>query len=193
MSYYNNEDARNLVLLDIENMKNALEVYDLIIPVVKRFDGKILNRRLETTLKEVCSKISVDGVCDGFRIEYCDWNNRSVQSVNADTYGYATTNYTKFERIVLSTYLCKKSYQKDDPRLMVDENGRIIADRILEALEAGKKILEAKIKRLEESLDRVEEWQKRMQDIKNQLDELNAEIPAEFTEYFRGLSAYISC
>ena len=51
--YYCNEDAKNLVRLEIENRKSALAVYDEVIELVKKYDGKILNKRFETALKKI--------------------------------------------------------------------------------------------------------------------------------------------
>ena len=67
---YTNEDARKLVELEIQNRKEALKLYPEIIKVVEQFDGKVLNKRLETALKKVNERLCCKRGYSDFRIVF---------------------------------------------------------------------------------------------------------------------------
>ena len=52
--------AKALTELDIKNRKYIETLYPQIEETVKQFDGKILNRRLETALKKINNQIDTE-------------------------------------------------------------------------------------------------------------------------------------
>lgn len=178
------EDARNLILLEVKNMKEVLEMYDSIIGIIKKFDGKVLNKRLETALKSVSNSLYVDTKFS-FNIEfYCF--DRGCRSANSDSWIYITKN-----SIVLNNFLSLNSSNPNNKNTAVDENNRIIADTIIKSLNGGKEYLERQVDRYTDGLGKVEEWRNRMDKIVNDMYELKKEIPSAFRDYFYGFNKSI--
>lgn len=182
--YYCNEDARNLVLLEIENRKSALELYTEVIELVKKFDGKVLNKRFETALKKIDDRLSYGRSYNSFYIEMSVWNNRSCRSVKTDSYGYSSTNYIDTDSIRLNTYIQTYSCGKNDPYSFMLCDERIIAEPIIEALNKGKTSLEKNIEALEKSIDKVEEWKEKCEALKKEMEEITKDIPYIIKEYY---------
>ena len=188
MSYVDKELARKLVMLEIQNRKEALELYDKIIPVIKKFDGKVLNKRLETALKAVDERLRVDGGYSSFRIEMRPKSN-IVFSDKVDANGYRECAYVDDRELCLNTVLFTTlSYY--DRKVMLDEDNRIIADVILEALKSGKKKMEENIADLEANFDKVEEFEKHLEELRKEMEDAMNEIPFLIRNYF-GLNYHI--
>lgn len=186
-----NEDAINLILLENENRKRALETYDLIIPVIKKFNGKVLNKRLETALKNVCNNLRIESYCGFFIINFNCFDNRMCYSSKVDEYGRRNCVYSNLDVIRLNT--CVHVYNCNQESISVtDKNNRIKADVIIESLECGKKRLENEIKENNDALNKVDEWQSRMKKIIKDMQELRSEIPYAFQKYFKDLNHYIN-
>ena len=122
--YYCNEDALNLVKLEIENRKEALKLYDGIIEVVKKFDGKVLNKRFDTALKNFDGRLSYNREHSWFEINMNVFDNRSCKSIKKDSYGYSHTNYISDSYLRLNSMLYTYSYDPDEK--VVLNNERII-------------------------------------------------------------------
>lgn len=185
-----NEDATNLILLEIENKKRALETCDLIIPVIKKFNGKVLNKRLETALKNVCSNLWIESYCGFFIINFSCFDNRMCYSSKIDEYGRRNCLYSNLDVIRLNTCLHVYNRNKEDISV-TDTNNRIKANILIESLECGKKQLEDEIKKNNDALNKVDEWQSRMKKIIKDMQELRSEIPYAFQEYFKDLNHHI--
>ena len=182
MPYYCNEDARNLVKLEIENRKEALKLYDGIIEVAKKFDGKVLNKRFETALKKVDERLSFNRRYSFFEIEMSTFNNRSCKSVKKDSYGYSCTNYISSNSLVLNSMVYTYSNDKNDKVLL--ENERINSSVLVEALNNGKKQMEEKIKTLEESINKVEEWKEKLESLKSEMEKIMYDVPSIIRDYY---------
>ena len=182
MKYYCNEDARNLVQIEIDNRKEALRLYSAIIEVVEKFDGKVLNKRFETALKKVDERLSFDRSFSSFSIKMNVFNNRSCKSVKTDSYGYSCTNYISTNDLKLNSYLPTYSYNPDEKVLLVEE--RSVSSALIESLNNGKNSMEETIKTLEESLNRVDEWKEKLNNLKNEMENLTKEIPYLIKEYY---------
>lgn len=180
--YYCNEDARNLVELEIKNRKEALELYSKVIEVVEKFDGKVLNKRFETALKKVDERLSFDRKYSSFEIQMSVFDSRSCKSVNKDDLGYSCTNYIANNYLILNGYLPTYSYNPNEKVLLYDE--RIISSVLIESLNIGKKYMEETIVSLEESLNKVTEWKKRLLEIKDEMEKTMKEVPYIIREYY---------
>lgn len=182
MKHYCNEDARNLVELEIKNRKEALKLYDGIIEVVKKFDGKVLNKRFDTALKKVDGRLSYKREYSWFEINMNVFDNRSCKSVKKDSYGYSCTNYLTDFYLRLNTLLYTYSYNPEEKVLL--DNERIISSVLVESLNDGKKQMEEKIKTLEESLYKVDEWKTKLKELDNEIRAIMSEVPYIIRDYY---------
>ena len=182
MRHYCNEDARNLVELEIQNRKEALKLYDGIIEVVQKFDGKVLNKRFDTALKKVDERLSCNREHSWFEINMSVFDNRSCKSVKKDSYGYSCTNYITDNYLRLNNLVYTYSYNPKD-NVMLD-NERIISSVLIEALNKGKEQMENKIKELENSIDKVDEWKSKLKALQIEMEEVMKEVPYIIREYY---------
>lgn len=182
MNYYCNEDARNLVELEIQNRKEALKLYDGIIEVVKKFDGKVLNKRFDTSLKQFDGRLSYEREYSWFNIKMSTFDSRSCKSVKKDSYGYSCTNYITENYLILNSVIYTYSYNPKD-KVMLD-NERIISSVLIEALNKGKEQMEDKIKELENSIDKVDEWKSKLKALQIEIEEVMKEVPYIIREYY---------
>ena len=181
--YYCNEDAKNLVSLEIENRKNALKLYDRVIEVVQKFDGKVLNKRFDTALKKVDDRLSYSREYRAFEINMSVFNNRSCTSVKKDSYGYGCTNYISGSgKLRLNSYLSTYSYDKNEKTVLEEE--KIVSSVIIEGLNKGREQMEKEIERLENSIDKVDSWKKKLTALKGEIEAVMKEIPYIIREYY---------
>ena len=180
--YYCNEDARNLVQLEIDNRKAALSLYDEVIKLVRQFDGKVLNKRFDTALKKIDSRLSYDRSHNSFYIEMSVFDNRHCKSVKTDSFGYASTIYITTNRVRLNTYIQTYAYGKNELSMLYDE--RIVADVLIEALNKGRANIENEIRKLEESESKIEAWKEKCEALKKEMEETMKEIPYLVREYY---------
>lgn len=178
--YYCNQDAENLVKLEIKNRKEALKLYDGIIETAVKFDGKILNKRFETALKKVDERLSCERNYSWFEINFCDWDNRSCQSVKKDSLGYSHTLYLSNFELRLNSYL--QTYSTSGESFLNEE--RIIASVLIESLKSGKEKIEKDIERLENSIDKVDAWKEKLKELKIEMEKTMEEIPYIIRDYY---------
>ena len=182
MKHYCNEDARNLVELEIQNRKEALKLYDGIIEVVKKFDGKVLNKRFDTALKQFDGRLSYNREHSCFEIKMNVFDNRSCKSVKKDTYGYSCTNYITDSYLRLNNLVYTHSYNAKDVVML--DNERIISSVLIEALNKGKEQMKNNIKELENSIDKVDEWKNKLKALQIEMEEVMKEVPYIIREYY---------
>lgn len=182
MKHYCNEDARNLVEIEIKNRKEALRLYDGIIEVVKKFDGKVLNKRFDTALKKVDGRLSYNREYSWLEIKMNVFDSRSCKSVKKDSYGYSCTNYISDSYLRLNSLLYAYSHNPDEKVAL--DNERIISANIILALIKGKRQIEETIEELEESISKVDEWKNRLKEIENEMRKTMNEVPYIIREYY---------
>jgi len=88
MRYANDETAKKLVELEIKNREYAFSLYDEIIEVLAKFDGKQVTKRIETALRKIDDNIRVKNEYNSFIVEVGFWNieKRSVKTENGIAY-----------------------------------------------------------------------------------------------------------
>lgn len=182
MKHYCNEDARNLVEIEIKNRKEALKLYDGIIEVVKKFDGKVLNKRFDTALKKVDGRLSYYREYSWLEIKMNVFDSRSCKSVKKDSYGYSCTNYISDSYLRLNSLLYTYSYNPDEKVAL--NNERIISANIIFALNKGRRQIEETIEELEESISKVDEWKNKLKEIENEMRKTMNEVPYIIREYY---------
>lgn len=179
--YYNKEVAGKLVELEIQNRKDCLKLYDQIIPIIERFDGKVLNKRLETALQNVNKYLRVDRNYTSFGISW--WVENDYIRNTPDRNGFCTACYVQSRQLYMTTALFTSDRNMTD-KVMLDEENRLIADVILVALEQGKKNMEEHIRMLEESLPHAEEYEEELKAMKKAFEEKRDSIPYLIRDYY---------
>lgn len=134
-----------------------------IIPVIKRFDGKVYNKRLENALNE----LDILG-CDfyftvsnnGYKFEIEGRTRDRSYKNDPDGSGYCSTGYIKHD--------CFTAILESDNAL---DNGRIKADNIIEKLEETAEYYEDKEFKLEKGLKQAHIMRLEFQNIADRLIE----------------------
>lgn len=184
MHYYSKDVAEKLVRLEIENRKHALSLYDEIEKVVRSFDGKVLNKRLETALQGVYKYTYVERRYNSFAIEICvdnDWVKGESK------YG---VHYVECRNLQLTQKLYTHSDGRYEPKENVMINNptgkseRIIADVIIEGLKRGKKGLENEIADYEKWLTKVDEAKEKLESLTKEIESVTHDIPYLIRDYF---------
>ena len=169
-NYYSREDAENLIKLEIQAGKEALEIIDDVIEVVKSFDGKVFNKRFETALQtKVSYNIHARNSSYGFFGFYYTIPNRSVKSVDHDYW-----NYLGHSEIYLIT--------GDDTGCFTDEN-RICSNVMIAKINERREEIMATVKGLEEGLGKLDGWIERQRKLVDELQNLRDSIPYDIKEY----------
>ena len=176
--------ADKLIALEIANRRKAIELYPAIIETVKKFDGKVLNKRLETALKKVNTNLRLAESEYRFDIRY--WvENDSVSVPHRD---YCGTEYVKYREIGMCGYIPrfegKYAYSVDAQHPALNDDGRIIAEHIIVALNAGKENLESEIIQMEEHSRKADEYAAELEERAACIKNLQEKIPYLVAEYY---------
>ena len=175
MAFYGNEElARKLVLKEIEVKEDFVRKTPEMIEIVRKFDGKVLNKRLETALRNVYYvTLKRDDVFGWWElIGYV--RDRMVQSDKLNHWGSHDVAYIKDDRFYIAT--CKKD--------MTDDDGRLIADNLIECFkrEAEQQTLYAN--QLRYQLEHIDELKAEYVRINRARNEFTANTHSAIREYF---------
>ena len=176
-NYYNREDAVALINLEIKANKEALDLFDGIIKIVERFDGKVLNKRFETALQKNVS----DHIC-AYKSAYGDFRfyysipDRSVKSTDSE-YCY---NYIDIQNIYLIV---------GDMSACLTDDGRICAEDLIEMLEYRRDQIRLEVSELESSVLMLDKTIEQHEKLVTALYNLRKSIPRAATTYVTELHA----
>ena len=142
----NKEMAIKLVRKEIECKREFANKAESLCEVVKKFDGKVFNKRLETAMKEVYP-IHVEQEYFWKSISITGWiPDRMVQSDSVDKWGYHETAYIKDDRIYVG--IIRDAFNDDK---------RIIAETIIKAIRSTAEYYKESADKLEEQIGRIDE------------------------------------
>lgn len=178
---YNKEDAKNLVLLEVENYKKVLELYNPVIEVAEKYDGKILNKRFETALRKVNDSLRVDMSGKKLSIDFY-LTNRGIKSTTHEHWNYINKSY-----ITMNEYTERCAYEwesLDGKSLCADHENRLIASVLVESLNKHREYIKGRIETLEEKLNKVDEYKNQLEELKTQMEKITKDIPYEIRNYF---------
>lgn len=162
---YTNPSA--LVALEIKNMKRAIEIINMCIPVIKKFDGKVVNKRLTTALSEATGGEIINVHKDSYR--FLSWYSRDryIQGEHCCEY------------ISSSTYMLTECI-KD----AVNESGRLNADAVIEAMHKQNTTYETRIKEFTDAEPTVESAKAQIKELKKQIESIINGIPYVIRDYY---------
>lgn len=177
MMFYSEERkaaAKAVVELEVKNRKHVLTLYDGVIEVVKKFDGKVINKRFETALRNIDNSLRLER--SGSRIDisyYC--KNR-----------YAGGRYLLWDYITLNNYMNTSVTDKNYCVVDYDGNGncRLNAEKVIIHLLVRKNDIADEIKLIEEHHAKIEEYEKELEELKNKIESVSGKIPFLLKEYY---------
>ena len=175
MAFYGSEElARKLVEKEISAKEDFVRKAPAMIEIVRKFDGKVLNKRLETELRKVYYvTLKREDVFDWWElIGYVQ--DRMVQSDEVDRHGYHTTAYIKDDRIYIAT--CKKD--------LTDDNGRLIAENLIKYIEDEAKRQQTYANQLRSQLANIDELKAECARINRMKNDFVWKVNSQIKEYF---------
>lgn len=176
MYFTDKKIATQLVELEISNREYILTLIDDIVEVVKKFDGKVFNKRIETALQKAIENNS--HYKTGTHI-YClyEYDIFHMKLCVPDRRVHNLENWYFIENNTLDICFL------DAEIAIVDK--RIVAEAIIKDIRNQKQEIQERIIELKQGLLRVDEWEKRWREVESQITKLQKEIPHEIQRYFR--------
>lgn len=175
MAFYGSEElARKLVQKEIEVKEDFVRKVPEMIEVVRKFDGKVLNKRLETALRNVYHvTLKHDDIFGWWElIGYAD--DRMVREDTENSWGGHNCAYIKDDRFYIAT--CKKD--------LTDENGRLIADKLIEYIEDEAKREQTYANQLRNQLANIDELKAECARINRMKNDFVWKVNSQIKEYF---------
>lgn len=178
--FKNEMTAERVTKLHIEKLRQAARLCDDVIEIVKRFDGKVLNVKLEKTLeKETGEHISVgyNGImAHYYRDFHMEWWMRERCVPDGDGSGCVTyINPHSFQ--LCSIYDCT---EENSP--VIDK--RIVAANLIPSIKKQNESLLIDAGKIEDGLKHIAEWKQRTKELTERVNKLHDEIPYEIKEYY---------
>lgn len=176
------DTADKLIALEISNRRKAIGFYPAIIETVKKFDGKVLNKRLETALRKINDNLRLKK--SEYRFDICYYvENDHVPVPYRD---YCGAEYVKYREIGMCEYMPRnRAYDVNAQCPALNDDGRIIAENIITALNAGKESLESEIIEMEEHSKKVDEYAAELDELAERMRSLQKKIPYLVSEYYK--------
>lgn len=169
MRYTNDETAKKLVELEIKNREYAFSLYDEIIEVLAKFDGKQVTKRIETALRKIDDDIRVENEYNSFIIKVGFWDieKRSVKTENGIAYLENSGHCSRFS-----------SYG------VLNENNSLNYENIKKQLIKHKEYMEESIKEIKSQLANVETIISEYEELEKKCQDFNRDTNFCISEYY---------
>ena len=175
MAFYGSEElARKCVQKEIDVKEDFVRKAPEMIEIVRKFDGKVLNKRLETALRNVYHvTLKHDDVFGWWElIGYVQ--DRMVQEDAENSLGGHSCAYIKNDRIYIA--MCAKD--------LTDDDGRLIADRLIEYIKEEAKRQQTYASQLRSQLANIEELKAECARINRIKNDFVWKVNSQIREYF---------
>lgn len=165
--FYSLEQARKKTLEDIEAMEAFNKALPAIRTVIRKWDGKVFNKRIEADLKALDLPGNIYlSTCYEYRWEIC----------------YSPENTHKYFTVL---HTMKPSYNHfDETKSFLTPEKRIKADTALEQIEQKRVEHLKTITAFRDHLETWEEKKKQIEILTKQLNAITDTIPYGLREYF---------
>ena len=164
MRFYNHEDAEKQVKKDIEAYSEVNAILPAVRKVIRDFDGKIFNVRLEKALQEIHPRIYVHKRYNTVEIYmYCQHSNNPMT--------------------ICSSALPGNSYH-DNMKHFIQDNKRINADLALQDMETHRASRLKEIDSWKQFLENREQISVQLEALKKEIDYITDLIPFRMRDYF---------
>ena len=174
---YNKPLAAKLTEKQIEVYSNLLSLVPAIEEVFRRFDGKVVNKRISTALQSVAR-----GVCfykssysDHWELTAEEWDNRYVPG-EPDALGYCSTHYVKDAKLYLANDGQGESF--------IDGEGRLCAEKAIAAIEKNRAYYQRKIETMREQLSHIDSIIGKYKELLAAKKEFNDNLDYSIRDYF---------
>lgn len=162
---YSTEEAIKRTLKDIEAMEEANKILPAVKKVIEKYNGKVINKRLNDSLKDIAPRLYLSTQYDNlYEIHYCP----------------ASSNQ----------WFCILSGQRPTSKYYSQEKSFVDPDKRISAARAFQNIEEHRIERLKKITaykEHLQTWQEKKAQIdmlKKQLKTLTDSIPYTMQDYF---------
>ena len=179
--------------LEISNREYILSLLDTIKSVVRKFDGKVINKRFTTALNDEIKK--VDGYIEYTRLSYTMNSNRFFISIylpqtsvhiKEDNSEYASSYSIQHKEITLCYLSSDQSYSQ----ISDNGNARLCAVNVVNEIDKTATTLNDYISNIKLGLEKVPEWEKELLELEEKFNTLHKSIPSDIGDYF-GLRYYL--
>ena len=174
--YIDKATAIRLTEKQIEVYETLLSCVPAIEEVVRKFDGKVANKRIETALQEIHHGIFFrrNQNSENWELTITEWENRYVQG-EPDKSGYRGMHYVSQNTLYLA--------EEYSGHFMAD-GGRLIADKLIEQIERKRESYARDVETMKDQLYRVDSLIARRDEIYKMRHEFNNSINCFLEEYF---------
>lgn len=164
MRFYNYEDAEKQVQKDIEAYSEVNAMLPAVRKVIRDFDGKIFNVKLEKALQQIHPRIYV---------------HKRYSSVEVYMYSQFSSN----PLTICSSALPGNSYH-DNKKHFIQDNKRINADLALQDIEANRAGRLKEIDSWRQFLQNREQISSQLEALRKEIDYITDLIPYKMRDYF---------
>ena len=165
------EDKIKLIELELKALKKVIELAPEVEKVLRKFDGKQANKRLDTALKKIDSNLRFEIHSNSFDVTLYI-QDRSLQTEDKGR------TYIDYKKTVLGG--CVESAYGDG----ICQNGTLIADIAIKELYRMIDYHKQTVKNTEVNINEIEEFENQKQEIKTKIENHNDSIPYLLDKYF---------
>ena len=177
MNYYNPENKDlviKMIKTEIEIKKDSLKYFDIIKPIVLKYNGKVYSKRFDNDIKKLSDKLYVSIQYNSFNIKYYDYDKIYV-TINKNNNGA----YLKKDSVYI-VGMCKESVYADGA---LNKDNTIDSENIINNIDRMKSDVIAEIESIENALKLIDEYENSFKELKKKIDDHN-NINYTIAQYF---------
>ena len=166
----------------IKLSRDALEMVPAVLETIKRFDGKVANKRLETALEAVNSGFTCRRNQYGNEWEikwYTQDRSITVKSINWRGMETCNAYYIRQSEAYFARDLFDNTYGS-----FTDDEGRWMVENICKQIEAEAESWKQDIEKWEEELENIDDLRDRKRKLEAEIEAHNKGISWLADEYF---------
>lgn len=171
--YLTKDDAKRITELQIEAYMEAIAMANDIKNVIRKFDGKKITKHIETALKEINSGLAVENGNYGYNISYYP-KNRFIETKT-------NTVYLRNDQIHLGGASKKSS---DGKQSLIDDEGRLVAQVLIDEINAQQNYLVRLITRIDEDLSAIDKLIEEHDDLVRRVRKFNESVSGIVQDYY---------
>lgn len=170
--------AKRLTAKQIEVTEKLLSFIPAIEETVKRFNGKIANKRIETALQAIARGIHFgkNQYSGNWELTATEYDDRAVQG-EPDCCGYSSWHYIENETLYLADGYRENAF--------VDGEGRLNAEKLISLIERKREMYRKDVDRMKEQLSRIDSIIATYKEIQAMKEDFNRNIDSSIRHYFK--------
>lgn len=152
--------------------ENALALIPKILAILPKFDGKMVNKRLDSALKQIDSALSCT------KNIYCGYYEIKLYAVDRYVLAGESCRYIRDDVLWLST-------SNDRVYRWMDDEGRLSADALAAGLQARQTALAQNVAAMRQQLADIDRIIARHKQLMEEKDRFRAETNSLLMDYFK--------